>query len=123
MGVVLDQTADAEHEDPVGVADGREPVGDRPLEGLNADSLGYAHHLLAEYAEAVVRYRHAIELFQEQGARFMEVESWDRMGDSSTALGRDREARAAWQRALEVHDEHGDPAAGRLRERISTAGG
>lgn len=53
----------------------------------------------------------------------MEAESSDRMGDSLMALGRDRDARAAWQRALEVYEEHGDPAAERLRTRISTAAG
>ena len=66
------------------------------------DSLGFIHHNLRAYAEAVTCYEHGAARYREIGNRLGDAETLDRLGDSQLAGGDSVRARAAWQDAIRI---------------------
>lgn len=87
-----------------------------------SDSLGYIHHQLGGYQQAVDRYRQAASLFHATGERNSEAACLICLGDSHHSAGQPDAAHEVWTRALALTDELGlpddDPLRTGLHERI-----
>ncbi|MFA7429181.1 MAG: tetratricopeptide repeat protein [Rhodospirillaceae bacterium] len=71
-------------------------VRQRPTDGFIVDSLGWAHYLLGEYANAVEELERAVELTP------ADPTINEHLGDAYWQVGRRAEARFQWQRALSL---------------------
>lgn len=90
---------------------------DRFGEATSSDTLGYAHHHLGAYAEAVEAYHHAIALFREDGYGREEAETLTHLGETYHAIGDLTAAEQAWRQALSILDQltpDADPIRGRV---------
>jgi len=74
-------------------------VAQRPNDGFIIDSLGWAHYLLGEYAEAVAELERAVE-FSPADPTINE-----HLGDAYWQVGRRAEAQFQWQRALTLEPD------------------
>lgn len=87
-----------------------------------SDSLGYIHHQLGGYQQAVDRYRQAAQLFHATGERHSEAACLTCLGDSHRSAGQSDAAHEVWTRALALTNELGlpddDPIRAGLRERV-----
>ena len=70
-----------------------------PREGFIVDSLGWAYYLLKDYAHAVTVLESAVAF--DPGSGVIN----DHLGDAYWRVGRKREARFQWSRALSVKDD------------------
>ncbi|HEX2075668.1 MAG TPA: tetratricopeptide repeat protein, partial [Geodermatophilus sp.] len=93
-------------------------LGDRDLQGVVWDSLGYAHHNLGHHDDAVACYRNALDLFREQGDRYFEAETLIRLGDTYQAMGNSTAARTWWQLGLERCADVGHPDIEQVRAKL-----
>lgn len=85
------------------------------------DSIGHAHHHLGQYAEAATAFRHALDLYRQQGdLPWFIAGTLTRLGDTHRAAGTAAAARAAWTEALEIMDRLGHADAESLRERLNS---
>ncbi len=94
-------------------------IGERDLQGVVWDSLGYAHHNLGQHGDAVTNYRKALQFFREQGDRYFEAETLIRLGDTYRASGDRAAARKWWQLGLERCAEVGHPDTEQVRARLA----
>ncbi|WP_282102473.1 tetratricopeptide repeat protein [Micromonospora sp. D75] len=82
------------------------------------DSIGFAHHHLGEYEDAVDCFRQALALFAEIGDRHAEGIVLDHLGDTWAAAGRADAARDAWRRSLALYEELGHADAEAVRRKL-----
>src|SRR5262249_62090654 len=83
------------------------------------DSLGYAHHHLGHYTQAVTCYRHALTLHRDLGDRYLEAETLIHLGDTHRAAGAPEAAREAWQQALTILIDLDHPDADAVRTKLT----
>jgi tetratricopeptide (TPR) repeat protein len=90
---------------------------------LTWDTLGYAHHGLADHHQAATCYQRALGLFRELGDRYNEATTLTNLGDAQLSAGDASAARRAWAQALRILDEIGHADAGRVRAMLSSTRG
>ena len=92
-------------------------TGSTALAGAIWDSLGLAHDLLGQHAEAITSYRQAIGEYRRIGNRRGEADTLTRLGDAQRAQGDATAAAHSWRQALDILIElhHPDTAAVRSR--------
>ncbi|MCQ0015606.1 tetratricopeptide repeat protein [Actinomadura madurae] len=78
---------------------------DRRSEGWSLHGLGYAHHGLHDFDQAVTYYREALDVFREIGDRPGQGETLYNLGQAHLHLGRADAARDCWMRALAVFED------------------
>ena len=83
-----------------------------PREGFVADSLGWTYYLLKDYPKAVVILEHAVTL--DPGSAVIN----DHLGDVYWRIGRKREARFQWEKALELTDDFPDNGRERVKMKL-----
>lgn len=93
-------------------------LGNEAREAATWDSLGYAHHLLGHYTEAIACYEHAIDMFSLLGNQYFAAESLASLGNAADAAGDQDAARRTWQRALAILDDLQHPRAAEIRTRL-----
>ena len=84
-----------------------------PRDGAIIDSLGWMHYLLKNYPQAVNFLEKAIAL--DPGSAVIN----DHLGDAYWKIGRKREARFQWSKALSVKDDFAQGDRQRVEEKIS----
>ncbi|MFC7244970.1 BTAD domain-containing putative transcriptional regulator [Catellatospora aurea] len=94
-------------------------MADRVGQAATLDSLGFAHHRLGDLAQAVTCYEQSIERFRESANRYHEAETLTRLGEAHEQLADRPAAAEAWQRAKDIYEELGDPAANAARQRLA----
>ncbi|HEV7965021.1 MAG TPA: BTAD domain-containing putative transcriptional regulator [Actinoplanes sp.] len=87
------------------------------------DSLGYIHHGLREYDEAIDCYRKALEFYRAVEDRYWIADTLVHLGDTYEACGRAAAASSAWREALGILDELGHSHAADVRRRLAGAAG
>jgi len=90
-------------------------TGDRYGEAASWDTLGYAHHRLGNYEQALANYRKALHIHAAVGDRYDETVVLDHLGETYSATGDLARAREAWQAALAILTDIGHPDAERVR--------
>ncbi len=93
---------------------------DRQGQALTWDSLGYARFGLCDYPGAAAAYQRTVDMFRELGHAAFMGSGLVALGDIHQAAGRAGPARQAWQAALTIYAEAGDPtsASEGVRERL-----
>ncbi len=97
-------------------------LGDRVGEASTLDSLGYAHHHLDQYDQAVVLYERALDVWRDLGDRYNEAETLNHLGDTCRSAGAPERGRDAWRRALAILDQLGHADAHHVRMKLANAG-
>ena len=82
------------------------------------DSLGYVERQLGNLGAAANCYQRSLSLCREAGARYDEAAIATDLGDTYHAAGELSQARDAWQQALIILEELGDPAVEKLRAKL-----
>ena len=77
-------------------------IGNPGGESATLDSLGYVHHQLGDYRQALDCYEQALALRTQLGRRCYETATLDRIGDTRMAMGETDAARQAWLRAPHI---------------------
>jgi tetratricopeptide (TPR) repeat protein len=95
-------------------------LGDRDGEAATWDSLGYAHHHLAQHTEAADCYHHALTLYRDLGDRYNEADTQTHLGDTHHAAGQPDQARTAWAAALDILADLNHPGADTVRAKLAT---
>jgi tetratricopeptide (TPR) repeat protein len=80
--------------------------------------LGYAHHHLGNHTEAIICYRHALELFRKLGHRYHEATILTHLGDTHHATGDIQAAHGAWRQALTILEQIDHTDAGQVRAKL-----
>lgn len=62
-----------------------------------------------------------MQLYQELDDRYNQSNTFDRIGDTRSAMGDVPQAREAWRRAVALLDELEHPDAGRVRAKLERA--
>ena len=83
-----------------------------PREGFIADSLGWAYYLTKDYAKAVSILENAVSL--DPGSGVIN----NHLGDAYWRVGRKREARFQWTKALSVKDDFEDGDRQRTKDKL-----
>ena len=78
-------------------------------EGAVWDSLGYIHHQLGDYQQAIACYQRASTSARELADRFNEADTLDNLGDVHHSAGDLVAARRSWTQALRIFDEIDHP--------------
>jgi DNA-binding SARP family transcriptional activator/tetratricopeptide (TPR) repeat protein len=94
-------------------------LGNRPGEACALDSIGYAHHRRGRHPQAIVPLQQAADVYGDTGDRRGRAETLAHLGDAHQAARHPEAARRAWQQALAILDDLHDPAAARVRARLS----
>ena len=89
-------------------------IGNRRGEGYTLNGLGYAHHHLGHYEQAIAYYQQALDLRSELADRYGQAVSYNYLGDAHHAVGGADAARDAWQNALDVLDSLGHADVGHV---------
>jgi tetratricopeptide (TPR) repeat protein len=93
---------------------------DRDTEASILDSLGFIAHGCGRYAEAVTYYEQSLGIADELGHTFYRASTLEKIGDTYATLGDRRQARAAWETALDLYGRQNRlDDAERLRERLA----
>jgi tetratricopeptide (TPR) repeat protein len=96
-------------------------LGDDSGAAADWDSLGYAHHHLGQYHEAIACFDTAVRLYQHTGDRALEADTLLHLGDAELALGRRAAARETVARAVAILEDLGHPDAAKVRARCADA--
>jgi tetratricopeptide (TPR) repeat protein/transcriptional regulator with XRE-family HTH domain len=88
------------------------------MEAATLDSIGYAHHHLGHYDDAVASYREAIHVSDSAGEIMVQATILDHLGDTYLAIDDPTAARDAWKQALAILDDLRHPSAGQVRAKI-----
>jgi tetratricopeptide (TPR) repeat protein len=80
-------------------------VGDRRQESHTLDSLGYAHHHLGNYEQAIGYFHQSLALHEKLDDRWGQATVFNHLGDSHHTMGNQAAARVAWRRALDILDQ------------------
>jgi tetratricopeptide (TPR) repeat protein len=97
-------------------------VGDEHGQAITWDSLGYAHHHLGHYPEAIACYQRSLSILEAEGDRFRQTNILTHIGDTHHADGQWRAARQAWQQALVILDDLHHPDAEQIRAKLEAGG-
>jgi DNA-binding SARP family transcriptional activator/tetratricopeptide (TPR) repeat protein len=89
-----------------------------PGEPHTWDTLGYIEHQLGRYGEAANCYQNALAIFREQRYRFYQAHTLTHLGDTHHAADDRRQARQAWQQALDILDDLRHPDADQVRAKL-----
>jgi tetratricopeptide (TPR) repeat protein len=81
-------------------------------------NLGYAHHRLGHYQEAVSCQLRALDLYGDTGDRHNRADALIYLGDAHEDHGDHLSAQDAWVKALAILDEIGHPDAEDVRARL-----
>jgi tetratricopeptide (TPR) repeat protein len=84
------------------------------------DSLGYAHHGLADHQQAVICYQRALGLFRGLGDRYNEAVTLTNLGDVHLSAGDSGAARRTWAEALPILEEIDHADASRVRAKLTS---
>lgn len=95
-------------------------VGSRPLEASTLDSVGYIYHQMGHYSEAIAEFDRSLLMLRELGDRYHGAVVLTHLGDTRLATGDSAGARDAWQEALGILVEIGDPTADEVRAKLRT---
>ena len=95
-----------------------EELGDRYCEAFAWDSLGYSHHHLSQYPQAIGCYRRAVALHRAIGDRDAESTVQIHLMDALRATGDIDAARAAGKEALAILEELGHSDADSVRAEL-----
>ena len=87
------------------------------------DSLGYIHHHLGDYQQAIRCYERSLILCRELADRYNEAGTLDHIGDAHCHLGNLNAARLAWQQAIRIFDELDHPDSDHVRAKLRDHGG
>ncbi|WP_329538499.1 tetratricopeptide repeat protein (plasmid) [Streptomyces sp. NBC_01450] len=88
------------------------------------DSIGYAHHHLGEYDQAVAAFRDALYLFRRQHDNPWSIaNTLNRLAEACWSAGRRDAARDAWTEALEIFERLGHKDAEVIRARLTDLDG
>jgi DNA-binding SARP family transcriptional activator/tetratricopeptide (TPR) repeat protein len=95
----------------------------RATENLNGeptalDSIGYIHHLLGNYLEAIASFTEAVEGFARIGDRWLEADAASHLAESYQAAGNQAAATDWWQRVLAIMEELDHPDVNTVRARL-----
>ena len=82
------------------------------------DSLGYAHHHLGQYTQAVACQQRALALYRDLGDRYNETEILTHLGDTHHVAGNHQDARAAWREALTILNDIQHPNAETISRKL-----
>src|SRR6185369_6350807 len=82
-------------------------------------SLGYAHHHLGHYPEAIACYWRSIDNCREAGIPIYEALALSDLGETYLASGEPALARLQWQYAVTALDKLQHPAAAGIRARLA----
>jgi tetratricopeptide (TPR) repeat protein len=93
-------------------------IGDASGVAYAWDSVGFAHHQLGEYDQAIACYQRALEIYREIGERYYEADTMSHLGDTHHTIGDTATARGFWRQALAVLDEIGHHDADRIRAKL-----
>ncbi|OLB65271.1 MAG: hypothetical protein AUI10_07485 [Actinobacteria bacterium 13_2_20CM_2_72_6] len=96
-------------------------IGDRSVEAITWDSIGYVQHRQSRYAEAIASYERALELIEDTGESQLEGAFRMRLGDAHMAAGAVDAARATWRQALTIFDDLAHPEADAVRALLDEA--
>jgi DNA-binding SARP family transcriptional activator/tetratricopeptide (TPR) repeat protein len=83
-------------------------AGDRALEVMSLNDVGYAHALLGNYRQAIAYCERALAGSQEAGERCWESATWDSLGYIHCQLGHHRRAIVCYERSLDLCRELAD---------------
>jgi tetratricopeptide (TPR) repeat protein len=84
--------------------------------------LGFAHHHLGHYDEAVTSYEQALARWRDLGDRYEVATTLQRLGDTHQEAGHVDQARQRWRQARTILEELGHPDTGQLQARLDTHG-
>jgi tetratricopeptide (TPR) repeat protein len=98
-------------------------IGEMDSEAGVWDSLGFIHHGLREYDEAIDCYRTALNLYRAAQDRYWIADTLIHLGDTYQASGQAPAASSAWREALDELDELGHSHAADVRRRLAEAAG
>jgi DNA-binding SARP family transcriptional activator/tetratricopeptide (TPR) repeat protein len=84
------------------------------------DSLGHAHHGLAEHGQAARCYQRALGLYRGVGDRYNEAGMLASLGDVHLSAGDSGAARRAWAKALRILEEIGHADASSVRAKLTS---
>ena len=76
--------------------------GTRRAEAAAWDSLGYIHHRLGHWEQAIAGFRRSADLRHEVGDRYQEAQTLTRLGEVNRDGGDPDGARDVWRRALAI---------------------
>jgi predicted negative regulator of RcsB-dependent stress response len=79
--------------------------GDRSGEANTWDSLGDIYQRRGDHQQALMCYRHTLEICKAIGDRHFTAISLTNIGDAALACGDRETARQSWQQALEIFNE------------------
>ena len=88
-------------------------------QAASLNNLGIVYTWLRRYPEAVDHHQQALTLFRELGDRVGQAEVLRDLGDALRGLGRQQQAREAWQEALELCEALEIPEADEVRDRLA----
>src|SRR6266508_816014 len=88
-------------------------------QAASLNNLGIVYTWLRRYPEAVDHHQQALTLFRELGDRVGQAEMLRDLGDALRGLGRQQQAREAWQEALELCEALEIPEADEVRDRLA----
>jgi DNA-binding SARP family transcriptional activator/tetratricopeptide (TPR) repeat protein len=83
------------------------------------DSLGYAHHGLADHQQSAICYQRALGLFRGLGDRYNEATTLTNLGDVRLSAGDSGAARRSWAKALRIFEEIDHADASRVRAKLT----
>jgi tetratricopeptide (TPR) repeat protein len=93
-------------------------IGDQNGQAATLDTLALAYHRMGDLRAAAGPSEQAVELFHRSADRFHEAGALVLAGDIRSGLGDPAAAAEAWQRALLIYEELGDPSARDVRRRL-----
>ncbi|WP_329790187.1 tetratricopeptide repeat protein [Lentzea sp. DG1S-22] len=93
--------------------------GDRLGEASTLDSIAYNLHHVGDFAGAIAHYRESLEVFTAIGEELEIATTLVNLGDTHAATGETREARQAWEQALEICERLGHADAAKARARLT----
>jgi tetratricopeptide (TPR) repeat protein len=94
--------------------------GDQESEAGTWDSIGYAHHNLGSYRQAIADYETALRLARSSGDKGTEAVVLDHLGDALHATASDDAARDALEQALVIFGQLGRPEADEIRAKLNS---
>jgi tetratricopeptide (TPR) repeat protein len=94
-------------------------VGDSYGETLTLDSIGYIHHLLGNYDDAIGSFTTAVAGFARSGDRWLEANSTDHLADVYAVAGNLAAAAASWHRVLAIMTELEHPGINAVRAKLA----
>ncbi|MDX6320155.1 MAG: hypothetical protein QOF52_13, partial [Propionibacteriaceae bacterium] len=93
-------------------------LGDRHGEAGAWDSVAFARHHLGAYRSAIDGYERALTGYRALGDRLSQAAVLIHLGDTQDATGEVNSARDAWQEALRIFEDLGQPDAAEARMRL-----